>query len=310
MAAVPDGPVVCFSYLAAASLWKVGTFPAANYGAEIYKIEESIAADGAMAAAVVAGLGQASLLLTNNVGDNGSGAHVYHWLRDYGVQTTAKMVDGRPTPQVVVVGDNRHTRTFFPYLPGVAAELECIDLEALADASFAYIDGYTFIAKAASLAIRAAKAAEVPLLLNLGGDSPAEVFDAIRGYPRLIVQTSLGEKSTPEAQRLAGHLQDATGAEWAVMTAGAAGAVAASRHECLAVPAFRSDVLHTHCAGAAFSGGLAYGLLHNWTMRDCLDLATASGALRCERMHDEPMPTLDDLRAFMGSRQRAAVGAA
>jgi sugar/nucleoside kinase (ribokinase family) len=222
--ATPGGPVVCFSYLAAASLWKVGTFPGANYGAEIYNIDESIAADGAMAAAVLAGLGQASLLLTNNVGDNGSGAHVCNWLRDYGVQTTATMVDGRPTPQVVVVGDKHHTRTFFPYLPGVAAELECIDLEALTGASFAYIDGYTFIAKAASLAIRAAKAAGVPLLLNLGGDSPAEVFDAIRGYPRLIVQTSIAEKSAPEAQRLAGHLQDATGAEWAVITAGAAGA--------------------------------------------------------------------------------------
>jgi sugar/nucleoside kinase (ribokinase family) len=263
-----------------------------------------------MAAAVLVALGQSSVLVTNNVGDNGSGTHVCKWLRDYGVQTTARMVHGRPTPQVVVVGDNHDTRTFFPYLPGVTAELECSDLALLTGASFAYIDGYQFIAKAAARAIRTAKTAEIPLLLNLGGDTPADVFDAIRGYPRLIVQTSIGEQRAREAQRLAGHLQNATGAEWAVVTAGGAGAVAASKHECLTVPAFRSDVLHTHCAGAAFSGGLVYGLLHDWKMHDCLDLASISGALRCERDHDEPLPSLGELQEFMQSRSRLAAPAA
>jgi sugar/nucleoside kinase (ribokinase family) len=308
--ASPGGPVVCFSYLAAASLWQVTQFPRPNYGAEVHAIEESIAADGVMVAAVIAALGLPSLLLANNVGDDGSGAHARNWLHDRGVETDARMMDGHPTPHVVVVGDDHHTRTFFPYLPGVADELEQLDLESLATASFAYVDGYAFIAKAASLAIRAAKAAGVPLLLNLGGDSPADVFDAIRGYPRLIVQTSVSEASAPELQRLAGHLQCATGAEWAVVTAGVGGAVAASKDQCLTSPAFRAEVHHTHCAGAAFSGGLLYGLFQGWAMHDCLDLGAASGALRCERGHDEPMPGLAELRAFMQGRERAPVPAA
>ena len=237
-------------------------------------------------------------------------ASLCDWLHDRGVETTARMVGGHSTPQVVVVGDDHDTRTFFPYLPGVADELERVDLAPLATAAFAYVDGYAFVAKAASLAIRAAKAAGIPLLLNLGGDSPAEVFDAIRGYPRLIVQTSVSEANVPESQRLAGDLQGATGAEWAVVTAGSAGAVAASKDRCLASPAFRSEVHHTHCAGAAFSGGLLYGLLKDYRMPDCLDLAAASGALRCERGHDEPMPGLGELRAFMQGRERAPVPAA
>ncbi|MCW2929310.1 MAG: hypothetical protein JWM19_272 [Actinomycetia bacterium] len=57
-------------------------------------------------------LSQPSLLLASNVGDDGSGAHAYNGLRNYGVETTARMVDGRPTPHVVVVGDNHHTGTF------------------------------------------------------------------------------------------------------------------------------------------------------------------------------------------------------
>jgi sugar/nucleoside kinase (ribokinase family) len=124
------------------------------------------------------------------------------------------------------------------------------------------------------------------------------------------VQTSIGEESAPEAQRLAGHLQDATAADWAVVTAGAAEAAAVSGRKRLSVPAFRADVLHTHCAGAAFSSGLIYGLLHDWPMQDCIDLASASGALRCERPHDQPMPAFDELREFMGSRQRVAAPAA
>jgi hypothetical protein len=39
-------------------------------------------------------------------------------------------------------------------------------------------------------------------------------------------------------------------------------------------------------------------------------LASASGALRCERMHDDPIPTLAELRTFMGSRERVTVEAA
>jgi hypothetical protein len=69
-------------------------------------------------------------------------------------------------------------------------------------------------------------------------------------------------------------------------------------------------VHHTHRAGAAFSGGLLYGLFQGWAMHDCLGLAAASGALRCERGHGEPMPGLGELRAFMQGRERAPVPSA
>jgi hypothetical protein len=54
MSGQQSGPVVCISYLAAASLWNVAHFPTANQGAEIRAIEQSIAADAPMAAAVLA----------------------------------------------------------------------------------------------------------------------------------------------------------------------------------------------------------------------------------------------------------------
>jgi sugar/nucleoside kinase (ribokinase family) len=304
-------PVVCFSYLAATELWKVPRFPLANYGTEVLSIEYSIAADGPMAAAVLSALDVPTLLLTNDLGDDASGAKVGNWLQCYGVAASAKVkVDAR-TPQIVVVADDQGTRTWFPHLPGVAEALASLDSSPLERASFAYIDCYQLIEAAAVRAIQTTRAVGVPLLLNLGGSPIShQVITATRGYAALTLQTNVDDERFSEAHRLAALLHNDTQAEWVVITGGASGALALSASECIAVPAFRAEIRHTHCAGAAFSGGLLYGLLAGWPMADSLTLASASGALRCERSHQEPMPTLTELRAFIASRERLSTAAA
>jgi sugar/nucleoside kinase (ribokinase family) len=309
--AVPGGPVACFSYLAAASLWTVGEFPAANRVAEVRTIEESVAADGPTVAAVLQALEQPGLLIANDIGEDRSGDQVQRWLRCHQVATIADSRAGIATPQIVVVGDDRHTRTIFPHLPNADNELERVDLTPLGCASFAYIDGFGIIGESAARAIRTARGAGLPLLLNMGGDiAPPVILAALDSYPRLIVQTSITLESLHTAARLATCMQADMKAEWAVVTAGAAGAVAANARRQVQTTAFRADVRHTHCAGAAFSGGLIYGLLHGWSMHDSLDLASASGALRCEREQGEPMPTLSELHSVIRSRQRLDASAA
>jgi sugar/nucleoside kinase (ribokinase family) len=105
-------------------------------------IERSIAADAPMAAAVLAALDVPVLQLANDVGNDTNGVEVRTWLQGYGVNTTAKVKMDAPTPQIVVVADDDNTRTWFPYLPGVADALAALDLSPLASASFAYIDCY------------------------------------------------------------------------------------------------------------------------------------------------------------------------
>jgi sugar/nucleoside kinase (ribokinase family) len=311
MSGQQSGPVVCISYLAAASLWNVARFPTANQGAEILSIEQSIAADAPMAAAVLAALGVPSLLLANPIGTDARGAEVRRWLERYHVATTVVVDDGIDTPQMVVVADHARTRTWFPYLPGAADALEHVDLAPLTSASFAYIDCYQLIEVPAVRAVHAARSAGVPLLLNLGGSPLSSgVAAAVRGYPGLLIQTNVDDDSAAEAPRIASFILEDTGAEWVVTTAGANGAFALSRVERLSAPAFRAEVHHTHCAGASFSGGLIYGQLHDWPMRVSLDLACASGALRCEHAHHEPMPTLAELRGCIRSRERGVAPAA
>ncbi|MBV9448670.1 MAG: carbohydrate kinase family protein [Streptosporangiaceae bacterium] len=304
-------PVVCFSYLAAAELWQVPRFPLANSGAEVLSVERSIAADAPMVAAVLAAFGVPTLLLTNDIGNEQKGREVHGWLQRYGVTTTAKVRTGTTTPQIAVVADNDATRTWFPHLPGVSNALAALDLSPLLSAPFAYVDCYQLIETAAIRAVEAARSANVPLLLNLGG-SPlsSAVITAVRSYPRLIIQSNVNDAACEPAPRVADEVLTATGAAWAVITAGAAGAVAASKTKQLTTPAFRALVRHPHCAGAAFSAGLIYGLLNGWPMDDCLTLGCASGALRCERAHHEPLPTLAELHAVIGSRERTSRSAA
>ena len=303
--------MVCVSYLAAAALWKVPHFPAANHGAEVLTIDRSVAADAPMAAAVLAALDVPTVLLANDVGHDSVGVEVSAWLQRHGVMTTANVTGDSATPHIVVVADDDGSRTWFPYLPGVAEALVALDLSPIEGASFVYVDCYQLIEAAAVRAIQAAQAAGAPLLANLGGSPLSPTTAAtLRGCSRLIVQTNVDDAAHLDAPRRAAELRVATAAQWAVVTAGASGAVAVSKAQSHAVPAFQASVRHTHCAGAAFSGGLLFGLLHDWPMSESLSMGCASGALRCERAHHEPMPTLGELRAFIGSRERISVPAA
>ncbi|WP_054814092.1 carbohydrate kinase family protein [Nocardia arizonensis] len=295
--------IVCFSYLAAAQLWRVPQFPTANSGAPIVEVEDSIAADAPMTAAVLAALGVPTLLMTNGIGDDRPGEQVRTWLRQHRVPVTAAIHESLSTPSITVVVDGVQTRTWFAHLPGVVGSLVEIDLLPIQTATFVYVDAYELIETAAVRVIVAARAANVPLLINLGGSPLSdEVRRIVAGYEKLHIQTNVDDGNHAEAPVVARSLLTRTQAAWAVVTAGASGAVAVGPREEVLAPAFRVNVQHTHCAGAAFSGGLLYGLDKGWSMQRSMVLASASGALRCARHHSAPLPTLVELEALVHRR--------
>lgn len=296
MAARSSGPVVCISYLALAELWGVPLFPVANHGAEVQTTEQSIAADGPMTAAVLAALDMPTLLIANDIGEDQDGSVVRCWLQQRGVPTTATISAEVVTPWIVVVADNHHSRTWFAHLPGVGDGLAMVDLSAIATASFVYVDAYELIEAAAVRAIEVARTADVPLLINLGGSPLSDAIQAAAaGYDKLLVQTNVDDGDHADATTEARSLLTGTAAAWAVVTARAFGAVAVSQSDRVTVPAFPVTVRHTHCAGAAFSGGLLYGLRSGWSMARSMVLGSASGALRCARHQSAPLPTPDEL---------------
>ncbi|WP_227999261.1 carbohydrate kinase family protein [Nocardia australiensis] len=121
----------------------------------------------------------------------------------------------------------------------------------------------------------------------------------VRRCSNLLIQTNVDDEAHAEAPALTRHLLAETGATWVIVTAGAFGAVAVSQSELISVPAFPVAVRHTHCAGAAFSGGLIYGLRARWSMKRSMLVGSASGALRCARHQNAPLPSLAELTAFI-----------
>ena len=119
-----------------------------------------------MAAAVLTALGVPNLLPANSIGDDTRGIEVGQWLQRNRIVTTATVAEGGATPQIVIVADDDGSRTWFPFLPGVVDALAALDLSPMIGASFVYIDCYQLIEAPAVRAIRAARAAGVPILLN------------------------------------------------------------------------------------------------------------------------------------------------
>jgi sugar/nucleoside kinase (ribokinase family) len=128
------------------------------------------------------------------------------------------------------------------------------------------------------------------VLLNLGGDGlhPA-VEAASRGQHLAAVQTSLDEGDADRAEALATHLHTRLSPEATIVTLGRLGALAITPtgvHHAPAVPVAHPQ---THGAGAAFSAGYLYALLHGTNvptaLRDACALATSTSALTSEEPH-------------------------
>ncbi|WP_203236958.1 carbohydrate kinase family protein [Nocardia panacis] len=256
---------------------------------------------------MLAALEVPTLLVANDFGSDEAGRRVGHWLQQHGVGATAVASTDYATRRVVVVSDGDHTRTWFAYLPGVADALERVDLSSIATASFVYLDAYQLIEAAAIRVIRTVRAHGQRLFVNLGG---IPLSDALRhelaGYSNLLIQTNIDDDDHVEAPSVARRLLEWTCADWVIVTTGRYGALAASHSQLLTTSAVPVEVRHTHCAGAAFSGGLLYGLHAGMPMRRSLMLASASGALRCVRDQSAPLPSLHDLESLVTLLARPA----
>ena len=95
----------------------------------------------------------------------------------------------------------------------------------------------------------------------------------------------------------AGRALVARGVSTAVVTLGAAGAIAVGAGGTVRVPAFPVEAIDTVGAGDAFSGALAASLAAGAPIEDALVVASAAGGLTCTRRGAvDAMPTLRSRR--------------
>lgn len=291
--------LVCFSYLADASILTVAAYPAANTGAVVHTVHAALAADGPITALTAAGLGLRTGLITNPVGTDDLGHRVLDALNIAGVTHTIATVPGQQTPAMTVISDHAGTRTWFAYLDHAYTSLLFTDLQPIGRARLAYIDCYAAITAAAVRAITAAATAGVPMLLNLGSDPlHPDIRAAAAGHQIAAVQTGLPESDADQADHLADELHDALHPQAAIVTLGSKGAIAATATTHHRAPATAGTIQHTHGAGAAFSAGYAHAHLNNATVEEALRHACQTGSTHCmappryiPRQHKTPAAT-------------------
>jgi sugar/nucleoside kinase (ribokinase family) len=262
----PETSIACFSYLATVTTLHVPTYPSADYGVGVDRVERFLAGDGPIVAGAASALGLSASLISNSVADDENGRYLASTLMTWGVAGT-EMVSNRhvraETPFSTVVSAKSGSRAWFPYLPGVLADLERADLSPLSVAQVAYVDCYEVLGDVTRNALNAALDGRALVIANLGGSPPAPWL--VRGgLSRKIgvLQTSVPEEKPTQAQFVAEALADMALAERVVVTRGRYGAVVAEGHAREEVLAPAVTVNGVQGAGSVFSAALAVHLLH------------------------------------------------
>ncbi|MET8979403.1 PfkB family carbohydrate kinase [Streptomyces sp. NPDC004539] len=288
----PRWDLACFSYLAHAQVLHVTRYPDADQGTEVGWTFPSLAGDGPLVARACAQRGLHTVLVANQTGQDLTGQQIRQTLETAGVHHRPGPGPAPDhTPHLTVVTDDAGTRTWFADLTDAHTSLHLADTTPLSTARLAYIDGYTVIADAAANALRATTAGGTPVLLNLGGDPLHPRLRAAAGHAHLYaVQTSLPEPRSHEAEHLARTLMAELRPYGAVVTLGALGAYALTRTSWHRVTAAKTDVTHTHGAGAAFSAALAAAHLDGHDLPAALHHACAAGTAHCTTVPDLTVP--------------------
>jgi sugar/nucleoside kinase (ribokinase family) len=198
--------VGCLSYLAAVRTLFVDRYPRADYGAEVLRVERFLAADGPIAAGAAVALGLDAVLLSNGLADDEPGREITALLDRWGVARPAVGLPQRAeTPLSTVVCDSAGQRSWFPYLPGVVADLTAADLTPLLAARVAAVDCYEILADAPRRAVAAALDVGINVMANLGGSAPPPWLAEVAGRRHRLhtILTNVSDDNPGQATAMA-----------------------------------------------------------------------------------------------------------
>lgn len=280
--------VAGFSYVAAVSTLNVARMPAEDYGTEVRSVEQFIAADGPIALGVISSLGRSTLLVANSTGQDEAGRRALDVLEGWGVAVQGSGTAG-PSAFSTVVATSGGTRTFFPYLPGVLDQLREVDLSELLNAACVYVDCYEMLADVTERPVRERLLAGAPLAINLGGSPRPTWLDRSALPGRVsILQSSVTDGDIAQARELHAELSALDVADWVVVSAGSAGAVASDNADRYHIRPATVEPRRTQGAGSALSAGLVHRLLDGANLADAVRFGCAAGTAWCLEGRDPP----------------------
>jgi sugar/nucleoside kinase (ribokinase family) len=282
--------LACFSYLAPARVLTVDRYPAPDFGAVIRQVTPSFAADGPLAAVMVAAMGFNCALVSNAIGRATGARDVVSRLDRLGVKHSANE-EMDLEPFVEVIEDLDSHRVWLTYLDDLEQQLGAIALSPMADCRLAYVDCYEAIRSPALRAIEYTSARSIPTIVNMGGSS-INSADAtrLRDCHPSILQNSCPESEFTTALAILDELSAVIGARIVVVTLGSEGAIYTDRNRTVWLKSHDIEARRLHGAGAAFSAGMAVGLLEDLEIDRLMQLAMARAALHCASTKDLELP--------------------
>lgn len=245
------------------------------------------------------------------VGDDASGRAVRHALADEGIGVDALRTTGEAATGTALIVVDAQGRNQIAVAPGANRSLGVADIEQR-DADFAWAEivvcSLEVPLASARRALQCARRHGALTILN-PAPRPEHGLDflAFADYvtPNEIEAadlTGLPVTDLDAATRAAASVR-ALGARHAVLTLGAAGALADGPQGRVHVPAFTVAVVDTTGAGDAFNGALAVALAERRAMAEALRFANAAAALACTRRGAQPsMPARGEVERLIAGR--------
>jgi ribokinase len=267
---------------------------------------------GANQAAAAARLG-ASVEMIGCVGDDAFGPTILDNLRAQGVGTErVRVVEGAASGTAMIIVDERGENSIV-VAPGANALVGVEDVENARD----LIAGARFLVMQFEIplpvvcaAIDLAAEVGVPVILNA---APAHGIneDILACVPYVVVNEHEAEYITSiqivdmESARLAVRALATIGIAHPILTVGEDGALLATAHRTLHVPARQVEVVDTTAAGDAFVGGLTVALLRGQPLEDAVRYATCAGTLATTVLGAQPsLPSAEQVEAFCSGGAR------
>ena len=143
---------------------------------------------------------------------------------------------------------------------------------------------------------------------NLGRQD--ELCECLRMVNVLKPSKRAGRELTGESdyERMADRLLG-LGPDTIAINLGRDGCLVATRKEKFHIPPFEVDIVDSTGAGAAFMGGISYGLLQGWDLQRIGVFANACSALCCMRVGSRAMSKRDEVLSFIKSKSTSTMPA-
>ena len=240
-----------------------------------------------------------------SVGDDAEGEAVLAPLRAGGVDLAAvRTRPGVPTQMAQIWierGSGERAIVWFRD-PRLALRPDEIPAETIRAARALHLDAGD--PGAAQAAARAARGAGVPVVLDADQPEPG-LEELLRDVDFPVVSRGLAETfyRTSKLEEALERMR-AAGARMAVVTLGAAGALARVGERVIRSPAYRVEARDTTGAGDAFRAGFIWGLLEGLDAEGVLRAAAAAAAMNCRALGAQGgLPDRAELLAFL-ARER------